>query len=391
MFKVKTLFSKLGTRIVLAMMLVALFSSLVIVTSLTVGVRLHFLSLPAEVRADLESRGRPPPRPVFSPRPEPANPPISPLATIQLDAFATGLATVQDYQRRAIYLGMSLATFLASILAVILSRGISNPIERVSKAASYVAKGDLRVRVPNQPRSSHEVHALTENFNLMAGSLEKGEQERRAMVADIAHELRTPLTAMQLRLQGLEDDLIPLDKTQIKKLHSQTEVLTRLVEDLRTLSLADAGRLSLKKREVDIVKLLDNLCDNYQVKAKETCIRLEFQSTFTRLKLSLDPERMIQIVSNLLDNALRVTPETGAVTVLLEQDDDIFIHVADSGTGLSEEVLDQLFDRFFQDRDSKGSSGLGLAIVKTLIELHGGTVTASNSEKGACFSVRLPI
>lgn len=385
----KALWSNLGTRLILAMLVVALFSSAVIVLSQYVGARLHFQTLPAEVREDILNRKRrPPPPPVFDPGhidEENASP-----ETLEREDFVRGLATVQDYQRRATWVGLALAALLASFLALRLSRSISGPIERVSNAANQLAEGDLNVRVPEQTGTSHEVQTLTQNFNTMARSLDHGEQERRAMVADIAHELRTPLAAMKLRFQGLEDDLIPLDKAQVKKLHQQTDVLTRLVQDLRTLSLADAGRLSLQQREVDVVQLLKDLCDTYEVKAQELGVQLEFSSTHQTLVTSLDPERMTQIVSNLLDNALRVTPEHGRVVVTLEATaDNILIHVADTGPGLSEEALKHLFDRFFQDRDTQGSSGLGLAIVKALVELHGGTVSASNYEKGARFSLHL--
>ena len=374
------------------MLLVALFSSLVIVLSQYVGAQLHFQTLPAQVQEDILNRERRPPRlpPAFAPRPPPTSEEVLPDFIERAD-FVRGLATVQDYQRRATWVGLILAALLASFLALFLARSISRPIERVSYAATQLAKGDLNVRVPEQQGTSQEVKTLTQNFNSMAYSLERGEEERRAMVADIAHELRTPLAAMKLRFQGLEDDLIPLEKEQIVKLHNQTDVLTRLVADLRTLSLADAGRLSLQKQALDVVQLLKNCCDTYEVKAQAQGINLGFSSPHETLTTKLDPERMTQIVSNLLDNALRVTPENGTVMVSLEKKNAIFIHVSDTGPGLSNEALEQLFDRFFQDRDTKGSSGLGLAIVKALTELHGGKATASNLEQGACFSVELPL
>ena len=374
------------------MLLVALFSSLVIILSQYIGARLHFQTLPVQIQEDILNRERRPPRPppIFDPRPPPMSEDISPDFIERAD-YVRGLATVQDYQRRATWAGLMLAALLASFLALFLARSISRPIERVSDAATQLAKGDLNVRVPEQQGTSQEVKTLTQNFNLMAHSLERGEQERRAMVADIAHELRTPLAAMKLRFQGLEDDLIPLEKEQIAKLHSQADVLTRLIEDLRTLSLADAGKLSLQKRALDVVQLLKNCCDTYSVKAQARDISLEFSSPHKTLIAKLDPERVTQIVNNLLDNALRVTPKRGTVTVSLEKEEAIYIHVSDTGPGLSEEALEHLFDRFFQDRDTKGSSGLGLAIVKAIVDLHEGKVKANNSGTGARFSVHLPV
>ena len=388
--------NRLVTRLVLAMLAVALFSAGVIVISQFVGARLQVRSLPADVRADVLRRDRRGP-----PRDAPANddgvgsrqrdssgPPPD---FVRRDEFVRGLANVRASQRRATYVGLGIAALLATLVAVYLARTISRPIEGVSRAAAEVAEGNLNVRVPETTLASLEVRALSQTFNAMATSLQAGEQQRRAMIADIAHELRTPLAAMNLRFQALEDDLLPFDKEQVRRLHVQTDLLTRLVQDLRTLSLADAGRLSLDKREVDLVSLLNAVCDSYQEKAVEGEVGLEFEPAVSTLVAHVDPERVTQIVSNLLDNALRVTPAEGTVTVsLAEEDNAALLRVIDTGPGLPEETIEHLFDRFFQDRDTKGSSGLGLAIVKALAELHGGSVVASNTASGAQFEVRLP-
>ena len=392
--------NRLVTRLVLAMLAVALFSAGVIVISQFVGARLHVRSLPADVRADVLQRDRRGPL-----RDAPANdsglgsrqrgqlasPDGPPPDFVRRDEFIRGLANVRASQRRATYIGLGIAALLATLIAVYLARTISRPIEGVSRAAAEVAEGNLNVRVPETALASLEVKALSQTFNTMATSLQAGEQQRRAMIADIAHELRTPLAAMKLRFQALEDDLLPFDKEQVRRLHLQTDLLTRLVQDLRTLSLADAGRLSLDRRDVDLVSLLNAVCDSYREKAAEGGVGLEFKPAVIALSAHVDPERVTQIMSNLLDNALRVTPAEGTVTVSLAEDDGTaLLRVTDTGPGLSEEALEHLFDRFFQDRDTKGSSGLGLAIVKTLAELHGGSVVASNVSDGAQFEVRLP-
>ena len=385
--------NRLGTRLVLAMLAVALFSASVIVLSQFVGARLHFRSLPADVQADVRRGERGPPRNDQESRPVERQQPTTPPDFVERDVFVRGLAGVRDYQRRATYVGLGIAALLATLIAVYLARTISRPIEQVSGAAARVAEGDRSVRVPEQ-RGSLEVRALTENFNRMTVALESYERERRAMIADIAHELRTPLAAMKLRFQGLEDGLIPLDRAQVQRLHAQTDLLTRLVQDLRTLSLADAGQLSLYKRETDLVALLVSVCETYQVRAAEGEVRLEFAPAVTTLPTHVDPDRITQVAGNLLDNALRVTPAGGTVTVSLwKEGETAFLKVLDTGPGLSEETLAHLFDRFFQDRDTKGGSGLGLAIVQTLVALHGGEVRVSNRDdgtSGAQFEVRLP-
>ena len=406
---------RLGTRLVLAMLVVALFSASVIVLSQYVGARLHFASLPADVQADIARRNdRRPPRDELSrgqsPRDDlsddesaastdasqrpPTPPPGPPPDFVNRDDFVRGLADVQDYQRRATFVGLGLAALLATLIAVYLARSISKPIERVSNAAALVAEGDLSARVPAQT-GSVEVEALTQNFNTMALSLQQGEQQRRAMIADIAHELRTPLAAMKLRFQGLEDGLIPFDEAQVQRLHAQTDLLTRLVQDLRTLSLADAGQLSLQKRETDMVALLSSICDSYSVKEAEAEVGLEFNPAEPTLFARIDPDRITQVIANLLDNALRVTPAGGTVTVSLHTEGEtVHVRIADTGPGMSQETLDHLFDRFFQDRDTKGSSGLGLAIVQALVKLHGGEVKAGNWSQdgsgGAQFDLSLP-
>lgn len=404
--------NRLVTRLVLAMLAVALLSASVIVLSQLVGAQLHFRRLPADVRADvLEHNERRPPRSAppggsvvdgnDKDRPPVLVPGVLPgerEAFVERAEYVRGLADVRDYQRRATLIGVGVAALLATLIAMYLARTISRPIERVAAAAADVAEGDLSVRVPDPTASgSIEVKTLTRNFNAMAASLQTGEQQRRAMIADIAHELRTPLAAMTLRFQALEDDLLPFDKAQVKRLHLQADLLARLVQDLRTLSLADAGQLSLHLRATNLVALLDTVCEGYSDKAAEANVRLEFRPSLASLSALVDPERITQIVSNLLDNALRVTAAGGVVTVSLDHTGDAAIlRVKDTGPGLSESALEHLFDRFFQDRDTKGSSGLGLAIVKALSELHGGSVLASNvldgnHANGAQFQVRLPL
>lgn len=329
------------------------------------------------------------------------------------DRLALSYRAFNRFQNEAFVVGVALAAAMSLALALWLSRLVARPIERVSRATTRLAGGDLSVRVPTPKTrrlNTFETEQLTENFNSMAASLESYETERKAMIADIAHELRTPLTALTLRLQALQDGLVPLDASEVGSLNRNAALLSRLVEDLRILSLADAGRLQLKRQAVDLGTLVADVFDDYQSRLTAQKVRGELLLPSGQALGNVDPDRMTQVIGNLLDNALRVSPEGGTVTVTLErQGAEYLIRVRDTGPGLSEEAAERAFDRYFQEKDVNysappaGASGLGLAIVRTLVELHGGSVTVTNvadptgadptgaDPTGAMFTVRLPV
>jgi two-component system, OmpR family, sensor histidine kinase BaeS len=300
---------------------------------------------------------------------------------------------------RSTVIAVSITALMSLGVALLLSRTIAKPIEKVSSAAIQISKGDLKARVKlseKELRGQSQTSELGRNFNAMAASLEAYETERRAMIADIAHELRTPITALELRLEALLGDLVPLEKSELERLKKQVTLLSRLVQDLRTLSLADEGQLSLYKKTVDVKQLVQDVLITYDLKAEQRDLQLK--ATLAEVRASLDPERFAQILGNLLENALRVTPENGTVDVTLTKLQATFmVCIADTGPGIPKADLPHIFERFVQARDTKGestkgSSGLGLAIVQTLVQLHGGTVTASNrAEGGAVFRLELPL
>ena len=228
-------------------------------------------------------------------------------------------------------------------------------------ASSHVAKGELSVRV-TEPRSplQSETRQLARNFNVMATALKSYEKERRDMIASIAHDLRTPLTAMQVRLEVLQEGLVPFSGEEISLLLTQTELLNRLIEDLRTLTLADAGKLSLQKQKVDLTDLLHVILETYEANAKARGITLTLDGEQS-LTARVDPERVTQIVGNLLDNALRVSPGGSEVTLhLSKQNQVIHLSVSDEGPGISEKLLPKIFERYVQDKDMGGSMAWGL-------------------------------
>lgn len=311
---------------------------------------------------------------------------------------------VQSAQWRGLIYGLALAVAASGGLAWWLARGLARPIEAVGDAASALASGDLRTRVPAPATgfsASAEVIGLTEHFNRMAATLERNEAERQTMVADVAHELRTPITAMALRLEALRDGLAPFDAAEVERLSRQTELLHRLVEDLRTLSLADADRLALRRDSVDLRQLALAVRDEFAPLAARRGITIEVRereqpSKGAAVTVVGDADRLHQVFGNLLDNALRASPAGGVIRVsVLPDGEGVTLKVRDEGPGFASEDLAHVFERFRQGergrRDLRGRSGLGLAIVRTLVMLHGGQVEARNhAAGGAEVCIRIP-
>ncbi|RIH82783.1 Signal transduction histidine-protein kinase BaeS [Calidithermus terrae] len=285
---------------------------------------------------------------------------------------------------------------LGILMAFVFARRLARPLEAISQGANRLARGELAVRIP-APRSNDEVSLLARNFNAMAESLERLEKERRAMIADIAHELRTPLTVLQGRLEAIQDGVIRLDEAEVARLHHQTRLLARLVEDLRTLSLVDAGRLTLERQPLELREVLASATQSFRTRAEARGVGLELDLPHQPIALSADPDRLAQVVGNLLANALDHAPPRGRVTVAAGQEDGkAWFSVADTGPGIPEEALPKIFDRFYRVEQSRnrqtGGTGLGLSIVRALVELHGGRVSACNRpEGGAVFRVELPV
>ena len=369
--------SRLATRLVLAMMAVAVVSLVAITVSQVAIVTSEFRKLPPEVRSRVRA---------FRPGRLPGNFPDN-FRPADSEVVLRGFISFRDAQLRSLVVGLAAAGALSVVLAALLSRTIARPVERVSRAATLVAAGDLTARVtlsPSQERSADQLSELARNFNSMAGSLEGLEGERKAMIADIAHELRTPLTALRLRLEAVLEGLVPFDLAEAERLNRQLELLTRLVEDLRLLSLADAGQLKLLSQTTDLTRLVQEAAEAHRPRASRQGVRISVDAA-EALSLQADSDR--------LDNALRVSPEGGQIGLRALQDGDhARLEVEDDGPGISEAELPRLFNRFQQGRDTSGKSGLGLAIVQTLVRLHDGEITAENRpERGARFTVRLPI
>ncbi len=297
--------------------------------------------------------------------------------------------------------GCGLALFFPLLAVAIASRnfmGIVNPLAHLMAAADAVAEGDLKVRVPEEGRG--EFHRLAVSFNRMVAELERSDLLRRNLTADVAHELRTPLHIIQGNLEGIQDGVYQADSEKIELLLSETQQLSRLVEDLRTLSLAEAGQLHLNKEEVDVGDLLDDVATSFSDLADAGEVSLTVDAPAAgepALTVMGDAGRLDQVLSNLVANALRHTGPEGKISLCARATADaVRIQVADNGSGIPPEDLPFIFDRFWHGDPARpggkdASSGLGLAIARQLVQAHGGKISVeSQLSQGTTFTIELP-
>ncbi len=278
---------------------------------------------------------------------------------------------------------------------IMIAAVVSAPISSLTKAVRRVGNGELDVRVP--VRGSEEIRQLGESFNIMAADLQRAETMRNNLMADVSHELRTPLTCLEGNLRAALDRVVPLDDAEIANLYSQTRHLTRLVNDLRELSLAESSQLPLERIPVNVKDLVSDTVQALEPLAADNNISLVNEIPGL-LELTLDPIRIRQVLFNLLTNALRHTPAGGKIVINSEiEAGEVVISVRDNGEGLEAEQLLAVFDRFYRVDKSRsresGGTGLGLAIVKAIVEAHGGRMQVESPGKGlgTTFTMIFPI
>ena len=262
------------------------------------------------------------------------------------------------------------------------------PVADVMAAADQVAGGDYSAHVV--PRGHAEVRNLATSFNRMAERLGEHESQRRALFADIAHELRTPLAIIQGNVEGMIDGVYARDDAQLTPLLEQTKVMARLLDDLRTLSVAEARQLRLHREPIAPAAIVREVAAAFQRRAEEAGVRLIVDAP-DLLDIEVDPMRIRQVLDNLVANALRYAPPGGWVKIAVAQSGDgVSFSVSDNGPGIPPDQLAHIFDRFVKAADS-GGSGLGLAIARSLVEAHGGAISASSpARSGVTFQVDLP-
>ncbi len=284
---------------------------------------------------------------------------------------------------------------LAILLGAFFTRQIVAPVGKVAAAARKVAHGDLSQKV--DVGGSGEVAELGNSFNLMVSKLKQDQELRHNMVADIAHELRTPLTVLRGNVEAMLDGVLPADAVNLNSLHQETMLLSRLVEDLRTLSLAEAGQLDFQPGAMDLKAMSAQVIEGFRTQAAYKHVAMTLEAPEALPLAWADADRTAQVLRNLLANALHYTPEGGNVTVRLAVGSGgVEVSVIDTGVGIPEGDLPHVFDRFYRvDRSrarSTGGSGLGLAIVKQLVEAQGGRVRAESTYgKGSAFTFTVPV
>jgi signal transduction histidine kinase len=285
---------------------------------------------------------------------------------------------------------------LTLVIGMLLMRRMINPLSEVIAAAQSVSQGDLSARVPVGGRND-DLTALSIHFNHMADELERSDRQRRNMLADIAHELRTPITILRGRLEGILDGVYPADEAHIAPALEETYLLERLVEDLRLLALAEANQLWFELKSINLTELAETILGLFSAQAGERNVQLKLDAEANLPDVLVDPQRFQQVVGNLIDNALRYTPEGSAIDLTIRRKDNtVELTVADEGPGIPEGELEHIFDRFWRGEKSRarstGGAGLGLSIARQLVEAQGGKITAHNRpERGFEVQISLPV
>ena len=296
---------------------------------------------------------------------------------------------------RALIYASLIAIVLAVTLGLIFTQTLLKPLSNLNHAMNRMKRGELEQAIPIE--SNDELGEVIEGFNQMSSALAASNARRDQMTADIAHELRSPLTVINGYLEAMQDGSLKPTAARLGIIQQEVSQLNRLVTDLRTLALADAGQLDINKAEIDLQTLFQHLSNAHALQAQSKGIELTFEKSQELEKIFADEGRILQVLSNLVTNAIRHTSEGGKIAISGELDnEEAVIRVADSGEGIPENKLDHLFDRFYRVDPSRqstsGESGLGLSIVKALVETHGGRVSVQSEVGiGTTFSFTLPI
>jgi signal transduction histidine kinase len=275
-------------------------------------------------------------------------------------------------------------------LARIVMRRFGTPLGDIVEASNRVAVGDFAARLSEDGPPS--VRSVARAFNSMTTRLQAQDSQRRHLMADVAHELRNPLAVVQGRLEGMLDGVYPRDEAQISAVLEETRMLTRLVEDLRTLAHAESGMMTLHKEPTDLGMLLNESVASFAMDSATRQVPIRVDAPTDLPLVDIDPLRIREVVTNLVSNAVRHTPPGGAVTVAaVRRADVIEVNVGDNGAGIAAEDVPKIFDRFYKGRGSRGS-GLGLTIARNLVVAHGGEIRAeSRAGQGTTMTFTLPV
>lgn len=295
---------------------------------------------------------------------------------------------------QAILLSALAATAVALLLGGVLAYTMTHSLRELTVASRLLAKGELGAQV--KVRSQDEIGELATSFNEMSSEMARSNELRRKMTADIAHDLRTPLSVIMGYTEALNDEKLQPSPEMFAVMHSEALHLSHLIDDLKTLSLADAGELPLSLQSVSLEAVVQRVAEAYRVKAEQGQVALRVAIAPDVPLVMVDVERMVQVLGNLMDNALRYTPVGGEIRLSLRAEaEQVVLQVADNGLGIPAEDLPFIFERSYRGdkarQQSQGESGLGLAIARSLVIAQAGTITvASQPGEGTQFSIKLP-
>lgn len=293
-----------------------------------------------------------------------------------------------------LYSGIA-AVILAIALAVLVSNTLLRPVKALTRASAELSSGNLSERV--KVDGNDELADLAKTFNQMAASLEGAEERKKTLTADVAHELRTPIAVQKAQLEGMLDGVLPVDEENLTTALQQVDFLSRMVDDLRLLAMADAGEVEFNYRETDLEQLINQLVNAFQGHAQQAGVQIvsQFETHHMPLVVHTDPDRLTQIMNNLLSNAMRYGKKGGIIKIFGWSDrNNAAISVVDDGEGIPETAIPHLFERFYRHDQARsretGGTGLGLAISKKLALLMGGDLTGGNTPGGgAIFTVTI--
>ncbi len=323
-------------------------------------------------------------------------------SAIVYDRVIEGLELLQETTLQSVANATLVGLLLTAVISLIaggwLSRLITKPLRNIMGGIRQIARGDLNTQV--RVRSRDEFSRLADALNDMSMKLAQAVQTRRRLVADVAHELRTPITIIQGQLDLIQDGLQPAEPSSLLPIQDEVLRLRTLIDELHQLALAESHQLKLHMTRMELVEWLSQLVEKFKPEALLRGIDIGFTTEVESAYVSADSHRLTQVFANLISNALRYTPEQGAIHLTLRENPEpqktVAIDVTDTGTGIPKEQVDHIFDRFYRTEEARsresGGLGLGLAIAKELAELHGGKISvASEPGRGSTFTITLPL
>jgi two-component system OmpR family sensor kinase/two-component system sensor histidine kinase BaeS len=302
------------------------------------------------------------------------------IVTRQPSGFDVLSSLLIPFGTTTVFLGI-----LTVLIGLLLSRRLINPLAEVIAASHAMTTGNLGARVKVQ--GPDDLQMLSDSFNQMAVSLEKNDRDQRNLIADIAHELRTPLSIIQGKLEGIVDGIYPSDQAHIQPILNETRQLEHLITDLDVLAQADSNQLKFALMNVNLADLAGNSIKLFEAEASEKKITVKLRTTRNTPPVTGDPQRISQVINNLLGNAIRYIPEKGKVEVDVHPvEDGVELTVSDNGPGIPESELPEIFNRFWRGDKSRarvsGGAGLGLAIARQFVEIQSGRIYAVNRPGG---------